>query len=33
MHIVDALAGETGCYLLTLLLDIEHQGQKALDIG
>lgn len=33
VHIVDALIAETRRHLLALLLNVQHQGQEALDVG
>ena len=33
MHVVDALAGDAGSYLLAILLDVENKGQEALYVG
>jgi len=33
MHVVYALAGETGCDLLALLLHVEAQREKSFDVG
>jgi hypothetical protein len=33
MHVVDALAGDAGSYLLAVLLDVEDKGQEALYVG